>query len=586
MAYQALYRVWRSQRFEDIVGQKAVTQTLRNAIMQHKTSHAYLFTGPRGTGKTSAAKIFAKAINCPNSVDGEPCNNCDICKEITEGRLNDVIEIDAASNNGVEEIRDIRDKAKYAPTQAEYKVYIVDEVHMLSTGAFNALLKTLEEPPKNVIFILATTEPHKIPLTIISRTQRFDFKRIGTQDIVDHLAHILIDSSLKYEEQALYTIARAAEGGMRDALSILDQALSFSEDEVTLADALQVTGSLTFEMMDRYISSCLSGDVEQGLETLEAILNSGTEASRFLEDILLYCRDLLMYQQAPKLLEGKTGTITETFKELAQQTEPERIYQLIQILSDTQNEIRFTNHATIYLEVGTVKLAQGNRSMMATSAPTTGGDANPEAVSELKIQIQKLQQEVDQLKKNGVAVAQETPKAPTRQAAANRNSLKIPTERVYKVLKEATKEHLLKVKDVWEDLLQLLSVTQRAMLKASEPVAGSPTSIVLAFDYEIVCARAAGDEEIQSAIQNSLSRLIDYAPEIVCITRESWPNLRKTFIQQNKDGQPEAENSGFESTVEGLPEEEMAEAETSNGQEIVNEAVNMFGTDIVEIVND
>lgn len=588
MAYQALYRVWRSQRFEDIVGQKAVTQTLRNAIMQHKTSHAYLFTGPRGTGKTSAAKIFAKAINCPNSVDGEPCNECDICKEITEGRLNDVIEIDAASNNGVEEIRDIRDKAKYAPTQAEYKVYIVDEVHMLSTGAFNALLKTLEEPPKNVIFILATTEPHKIPLTIISRTQRFDFKRIGTQDIVDHLAHILIESSLKYEEQALYTIARAAEGGMRDALSILDQALSFSEDEVTLADALQVTGSLTFEMMDRYISSCTAGDVEAGLETLEAILSSGTEASRFLEDILLYCRDLLMYQQAPKLLEGKTGTITETFKELAQKTEPERIYQLIQTLSDTQNEIRFTNHATIYLEVGTVKLAQGNRAILA--APQAAGAVGPESIVELKGQIQKLQQEIEQLKQNGVAASPEAAKAPVRQpAAANRNSFKVPTERVYQVLREATREHLVKVKDVWEDLLQMLSVSQRAILKATEPVAGSPTSMVLAFDYEIFCGRASSDSEIQLAIQNNLSRLIDYAPEIVCITRESWPSLRKTFIEQSKgqSASSEAEVSELDATdAIHMPEGEEPEAESSNGQEVVDEAMNMFGADVVEVVND
>ena len=191
MAYQALYRVWRSQRFEDIVGQKAVTQTLKNAIVSHKTSHAYLFTGPRGTGKTSAAKIFAKAINCPNSQDGEPCNHCEMCQSITAGTQEDVIEIDAASNNGVEEIRFIRDRANYAPTKATYKIYIIDEVHMLSTGAFNALLKTLEEPKENVIFILATTEPHKIPATIISRTQRFDFKRINAADIVEHLAYIL-----------------------------------------------------------------------------------------------------------------------------------------------------------------------------------------------------------------------------------------------------------------------------------------------------------------------------------------------------------------------------------------------------------
>lgn len=586
MAYQALYRVWRSQRFDDVVGQKAITQTLKNAIVQKKTSHAYLFTGPRGTGKTSAAKIFAKAINCKHSQDGEPCNVCETCVAITEGRLNDVIEIDAASNNGVEEIRDIRDKAKYAPTQAEYKVYIIDEVHMLSTGAFNALLKTLEEPPQNVIFILATTEPHKIPLTIISRTQRFDFKRISTQDIVDHMAHIMQEMALDYEGQALYVIGRAAEGGMRDALSILDQTISFSDEKVTLEDAMQVTGSLTYEMMDHYIQCCVAGDVERALEGLESILGEGKEARRFLEDLLLYCRDLLMYQQAPKLLAEKAGTLTEAFKELATQTPAEKIYQLIQILSDTQNEIRFTNNANIYLEVATVKLAktvQPNKHNTPETANQDGSaEGNPE-LADLQNQIGQLKKELAELKKHGVAAKEAD--APRQQARpqAPKSSFRVPTERVYQVLNEATRTHLMNVKNVWEDLLQTLSVTQRAMLKASEPVAASPKGIVVAFDYEIVCARATDDEEMQLAFNNNLSRLMDYTPEMVCITRESWPKLRQSFINQN---QGSLNHSEPENEMARLADEPPVTNEHSQENPVVDEAIAMFGEELVEVLDD
>ena len=554
--------------------------------MQKKTSHAYLFTGPRGTGKTSAAKIFAKAINCKHSQDGEPCNVCETCVAITEGRLNDVIEIDAASNNGVEEIRDIRDKAKYAPTQAEYKVYIIDEVHMLSTGAFNALLKTLEEPPQNVIFILATTEPHKIPLTIISRTQRFDFKRISTQDIVDHMAHIMQEMALDYEEQALYVIGRAAEGGMRDALSILDQTISFSDEKVTLEDAMQVTGSLTYEMMDHYIQCCVAGDVERALEGLESILGEGKEARRFLEDLLLYCRDLLMYQQAPKLLAEKAGTLTEAFKELATQTPAEKIYQLIQILSDTQNEIRFTNNANIYLEVATVKLAKTVQPNKHNTPETTnqGGSAegNPE-LADLQNQIGQLKKELAELKKHGVTAKEAD--APRQQARpqAPKSSFRVPTERVYQVLNEATRTHLMNVKNVWEDLLQTLSVTQRAMLKASEPVAASPKGIVVAFDYEIVCARATDDEEMQLAFNNNLSRLMDYTPEMVCITRESWPKLRQSFINQN---QGSLNHSEPENEMARLADEPPVTNEHSQENPVVDEAIAMFGEELVEVLDD
>lgn len=582
MAYQALYRVWRSQRFDDLVGQEAITKTLKNAIQQQKTSHAYLFTGPRGTGKTSAAKIFAKAINCPNSVDGEPCNECEMCRSITEGRQEDVIEIDAASNNGVEEIRFIRDRANYAPTTAEYKVYIIDEVHMLSTGAFNALLKTLEEPKEHVIFVLATTEPHKIPATIISRTQRFDFKRIDVQAIIGRMAYILEQSNQPYEEQALSVIARAAEGGMRDALSILDQAISFSNEKITLEDALAVTGSLTTEMMDNFIGACLQQNVSDALEVLENILAEGKEARRLTEDLLLYCRDLLIYQQAPKLLENRAAYLTENFKQLAETTASERLYSMIKILSETQNEIRFTNHANIYLEVATVKLATPQTTTESSTVVQSSNMGTPAAIQPaeqsellaLKTQLQQLQNEMQQIKNNPTAEKEERKVAPKKTAS----SYRVPTERVYQVLSEATKDHLLNVKNVWEDLLMALSVTQRAMLKASEPMAAGPGLLLIAFDYEIVCQRADSSDELRLNMQNSLSMMIkDYSPDFVFITRESWPRLRQAFVSQHQDRPVAVETNDTEDEISLLPPEET--------NEVVEQAKSLFG-DLVTIKED
>ena len=606
MSYQALYRVWRPQRFQDIAGQKAITQTLINALAQGKTSHAYLFTGPRGTGKTSAAKIFAKAINCPNLKDGEPCNECETCRSITQGQLNDVIEIDAASNNGVEEIRDIRDKAKYAPTSAEYKIYIIDEVHMLTTGAFNALLKTLEEPPKNVVFILATTEPHKIPLTIISRTQRFDFKRISVRDSCERMMYILNQEKITYQEEALTVIARAAEGGMRDALSILDQAISYGDDSVTVENAMSVTGSLTQELVLDYFDAIIQSNTEKGLSLLQSILSEGKDASRFVEDLILFSRDLLVYQQAPQmtdLLEG--ANVDEGFKTLSQTITAQQLYEVIGILNDTQQEMRFTNHAEVYLEVATVKLTQLAVAALVGSTAVEESRVNgntqveQQKLTDMEKELLEMKKQLQKLAKNG-GTPQPPKKTPKVVSKPGNTQFKINTTMIHKLLSEATKENLAQLIDIWPDLLSMLSVTQRAIMKASTPVAASPNGLIVSFEYDILCQKATNDNELLEAISENLQRLVGYSPKMICVPAEQWPIIREQFLKLNKEllKKPSVEKSTSQAVVKGetqvvsdFEQENLASLETAlpepdEDETIVIEAMELFGEKNVEVKND
>lgn len=288
MVYQAFYRVYRPQSFTEMSGQHHVKQTLQNALLHNKTTHAYLFSGPRGTGKTSAAKIFAKALNCEKGPTNEPCNECQTCITITEGSNTDVIEFDAASNSRVEEMRDIIEKVRFAPSNSRFKVYIIDEVHMLSNSAFNALLKTLEEPPAHVVFILATTEPHKLPLTIISRCQRFDFKPLTSSDIIERMKTVLADADIESDENTLKVIAQAASGGMRDALSMLDQVVSFSGERLTVEDALLVTGAIGEEIFYQLAKALQEKDAGTVLSLLDELITEGKDVSRLAEDLITF----------------------------------------------------------------------------------------------------------------------------------------------------------------------------------------------------------------------------------------------------------------------------------------------------------
>ena len=583
MAYQALYRTWRPQRFEDVVGQEMITKTLRNAVMTNQTSHAYLFTGPRGTGKTSTAKIFAKAINCHHQENGEPCNECEICKAITNGSLNDVLEIDAASNNGVEEIRDIRDKVKYAPTQADYKVYIIDEVHMLSTGAFNALLKTLEEPPANVVFILATTEPHKIPATIISRTQRFDFKRITSSTILKRMEYILNQKDIQYEDAALKIIAKAAEGGMRDALSILDQVISFGENNVTLENALLVTGSVTKTDLLNYLQAVVDQKTPEALEMIHKLVQDGKDASRIVEDLVEYCRDLLLYQQSPAMLEEtELGMLDEDFKKFAQEIEPEIVYQMINILNEQQENMRYTSHPTVYLEVLTVKLSQLKNQPQVSQA-----NSQP-AISADQAQIDRLMNRIQQLQDQINSLQQTQPQAarPARRQVVSTNQTKVKEvkvnyEKINEVLGNATRADLNRFQQVWGDLVNMLTVPQRAIMSVSKPVAASSEGVVIGFEYPYLCQKAIDDRELQDALTNGLSRLVDQNLSLLFLPNEQWLKIRQDYLAKRKNGKANAQPAAQAENDAADPQ-----SEEPAQPPIVAEAQKLFGKEAVQVKED
>ena len=359
--YRALYRKWRPQRFEDVVGQRAIVTALKNQITAGRVGHAYLFTGVRGTGKTTCAKIFAKAVNCLHPVNGDPCGECEICKGIDNGSLLDVVEMDAASNNGVDDIRDLRDETAYTPSACQYKVYIIDEVHMLSTAAFNALLKTLEEPPEYVIFILATTEAHKIPITILSRCQRYDFHRISIDTIAARLSELLTAEGVEAEEKAVRYVAKKGDGSMRDALSLLDQCISFYLGQVLTYDkVLDVLGAVDTEVFSRLLRKVLSGDVTGSIHVLEDLITGGRELGQFVSDFTWYMRNLLLVKTSenPEEAIDVSSENLKLLKEESGMTDVETLMRYIRIFSDLSNQIRFASQKRVLVEIALIKLCR------------------------------------------------------------------------------------------------------------------------------------------------------------------------------------------------------------------------------------
>ena len=374
MAYTALYRKFRPLKFSDMVGQDRITRTLKNQIMSGRVGHAYLFNGGRGTGKTTSAKILARAVNCLNPQDGEPCNECEICKEILDGSLTDVVEMDAASNNSVEDIRSIRDEVNFLPTKAKYRVYIIDEVHMLSVGAFNALLKTLEEPPAHVKFILATTEPQKLPTTILSRCQRFDFKKISEEDIIKRLRVICKDAEIEIDEDALKLISVLAEGAMRDAISILERCYQESSEKVTSQSVKELVGIPSLVTINKITSGIINNDEITSLDAIDDVLKDGKDLYNFLWEVIKYVKDILVFKATNKL-ELYSAEEIEEIKKLADKVTKERLLQIIYQLSELENNIKWSAQKTIMFQTGIIKLCA------CENIINNGNHANDSAVS-------------------------------------------------------------------------------------------------------------------------------------------------------------------------------------------------------------
>lgn len=570
MSHIALYRSWRPQMFKDMVGQQHIIQTLQNAIREQRVSHAYLFNGPRGTGKTTTAKVLAKAVNCVHGPSIEPCNECDTCIGITEGHIMDVVEIDAASNRGIDEIRDIRDKVRYAPTEVRYKVYIIDEVHMLTAEAFNALLKTLEEPPSHVIFILATTEPHKLPATIISRCQRFDFRQVSTAEQVTRLDEICREESIQATEEALAYIARLSEGGMRDAISLLEQTAAFSNRQITLEAAVDVTGGIAAEQFYKLAEAIQEKNAAQMLSLVEQLMQAGKSPDKCMENLIYYFRDLLVLKLAP---DGRAATErivdTEHFQAMASAYSAEELFRMIEILNHYQQELKTAAQPQTLLEVALLKLCSTNvPSTQQTSAISS------QEVSSLRQQIQNLESQLTKLMKQGAVSApatQSNERQPARKnfSVSGSNRPKVKLDRFLASLNgQETQAARMK----WGDIMMLVKerkVTVQAWLKDSELVAAVEGQLLLTFKNEMhrdMTERPSHRELIEQVA----SEIMNQPYQIVTVLLKDW----QTALEGNQGNAVESLE---------LEPENIAMQGSGEQPEWIEEAVKLFGEELVVV---
>ena len=557
MSYKALYRSYRPQTFKEVAGQEHVVTTLQNAIKENRISHAYLFAGPRGTGKTTVAKLLAKALNCTGEYP--PCDICSNCKAISVGEHPDVIEIDAASNNGVDEVRDLIDKVKYAPINGKYKVYIIDEVHMMSTGAFNALLKTLEEPPGHVIFILATTEPHKILPTIISRCQRFDFKKVEDTDIVSRLEHVLKSENKDYQLPALELIAKLAEGGMRDALSILEQCLAYN-NVLSVDSVNMVYGLLSMDSKILFIKKLLSKDLKGVLESLEYMLSTSIDIKRLTYDLIDVLKDIIIYKNTEDI-NILFVLSKKDIDNLAPYILVEEAFEIIDILIDASSHYSLSLDANTYFELAMLKICNKvkgeNKSDIETEIIVdTINKVNHinELEKDSEIVEKKNLDEVDQTKCEIEEVTEGTIELVIKNNESETNTLdntistnkkeeKLKTnieilfDDILNILVQADRKILNEIKEKWPVIARyrfnLNTAKYASMLCDGIPVAAAKGGIIIAFEHQ-PNVNEINDTENYYQLKNFLQEILGYSYDFIAVKNSEWPNMRNRYIEMNR----------------------------------------------------
>lgn len=581
MSYKSLYRKYRPMRFEDVCGQQFIVKTLSNAIKNNKIGHAYLFCGTRGTGKTTIAKIFAKLVNCLNPLDNVPCGECEICLNENTDEIPDIIEIDAASNNGVDEIRELKNKIKLMPVMCKYKVYIIDEVHMLSTGAFNALLKTLEEPPEHVIFILATTEPQKLPITIISRCQRFDFKKINVLDISKRLKYISQKEGIDIDDEAIEEIAKLSEGAMRDAIGLLDQISSFADSKITVEDIYTIRGSVSNRVLIELIEKYIDNDASSILSIVDDIYLSGKDFYRLSEDILVFYRNMLISKVAPSYFEDKALQLKDDIMRLSSKIEVKRIERMIKKLEELLRNIKSSDYPRILFETTILSDLDLDESF-ENEKPTTEKDKTfvmgiNEVDSNSKNNEIKLDKNINEIIKEEFKekdIKKVTTKNKSNNSFAITDTLK--EAMINNTIAEASaslkKEATVKFEELDKYLIDKDFKSAATILKDSIVTAVSNDHMLLTYKYE---SMVEDNDNEYASISNLIKQMFGSEYKVVAITDKRWKELRPYFLNLKKEN----------GTIPLIEEkyEKINKSENMIENENYEEVLNIFDSDLIEM---